>query len=245
MSGSVVVLMYHRIGTGPIPGREAREEVYAVPEEAFLAQIERIAACRSRVIPFDDVVRGAHGSAALPRHGVALTFDDGNATDASIVAPALARHGYRAAFFVTPARIGGDGYLDWGGVRSLHAAGMIVGAHGFDHALLPSLDDRELYRQLHEAKREIADRLGAPVRYMSLPGGAGDARVLAAAAAAGYEAVAGSVQARCHGGGAGTMIPRFAIRFDETLPRFESLVRHSPGMLFRRSLRDRIARARR
>ena len=127
-------------------------------------------------------------------------------------------------------------------MRALHAAGMTIGAHGLDHTLLPALSDRDLRWQLVEARREIAARLDAPPRYLSLPGGAGDARVVAAAAEAGYDAVAGSAQARLHAGRVTAVIPRFAIRYDESLPRFDALVRHAPLMLLRRSLRYHAAR---
>jgi len=243
--GSAVVLMYHRIGSGPLPGREPREDIYAVAREAFAAQIELLAERACPVVTFDAVAGAALGHNVLPARGVALTFDDGNATDYSDVAPLLARHGYRAAFFVSPARIGTSGYLTWAEVRALHAAGMTIGAHGFDHTLLPALSDRDLRWQLLEARREIAARLGAPPRYLALPGGAGDARVLAAAAEAGYEVVAGSAQARLRVGRVTAVIPRFAIRHDESLPRFGALVGHVRLMLVRRSLRYHVVRSER
>src|SRR5687767_6559529 len=130
--GSAVVLMYHRIGSGALPGREAREDIYAVTRDDFRAHMELLVSRGCPVVPFDVVAEAARGG-PLPARAVALTFDDGNATDDSEVAPVLVRHGYRAAFFVSPLRIGTDGYLTWSGVRALHAAGMTIGAHGLDH----------------------------------------------------------------------------------------------------------------
>ncbi|MBI3769765.1 MAG: polysaccharide deacetylase family protein [Deltaproteobacteria bacterium] len=243
--GSAVVLMYHRIGSGSLPGREAREHVYAVAKDAFTAQIALLADRACPVVTFDTVADAALGRSILPARAVALTFDDGNATDYGDVAPVLARHGYSAAFFVSPSRIGTSGYLTWSEVRALHTAGMAIGAHGLDHTLLPTLSDRDLRWQLVEARREIAGRVGVAPRYLSLPGGAGDARVLATATEAGYDIVAGSAQARFRAGRRTTMIPRFAVRHDESLPRFDALVRHAPLMLLRRSLRYHAVRAER
>jgi peptidoglycan/xylan/chitin deacetylase (PgdA/CDA1 family) len=232
--------MYHRIGTGPLPAREPREHVYAVSRDDFAAQIGLLARRRHPIVSFEAVADAFHGRAEIPARAIALTFDDGNVTDHAIVAPLLEQHGFPAAFFVTPGRVGTDGYMTWTQIRELHEVGMTIGAHGMDHAFLTSLSDTDLRWQLTEARERVAAVLGAPPRYLSLPGGRGDARVARAAREAGYDAVASSVQARMRANGSGDTIPRYPIRHDEALARFDALVRHAPGMLLRRGLRHRL-----
>lgn len=75
--------------------------------------------------------------------------------------------------------------MDWESLRAIAERGVEVGSHTVSHR---HLGDSELQRELCESKERIADELGRPCRYLAYPFGDEDARVRAAAAAAGYEA---------------------------------------------------------
>lgn len=85
------IVMLH--GVGP-------EEL---PVEAFTAQAAWLAR-HFRVVPLADLLAKAAGQGA-PERDVALTFDDGLACHADVVAPLLARLGLPATFFVCPGLI--------------------------------------------------------------------------------------------------------------------------------------------
>jgi len=78
--------------------------------------------------------------------------------------------------------------MGWDSLRDLAGRGLEIGSHTVSHPHLPRLDDAELRRELEESRARIADELRRPCRFLAYPFGDDDARVRAAAEAAGYEA---------------------------------------------------------
>jgi peptidoglycan/xylan/chitin deacetylase (PgdA/CDA1 family) len=111
---------------------------------------------------------------------VRLTFDDANASDATIALPALQRRSLTAAFFVIAGRLDQPGSLSSAEVRTLARQGMTVGSHGIRHVPWRSVDDQELRRELTEGGEAIAVAAGQPVRHVAFPFGSYDRRVLSA-----------------------------------------------------------------
>jgi peptidoglycan/xylan/chitin deacetylase (PgdA/CDA1 family) len=220
--GGAAILMYHRIGNGRLPERKVGEHYYAVAPADFEAQLDVLAATGA-AIAVEDCVAARR---PLPARAVAITFDDGNASDHAIAFDALCRRGLRAAFFVTPAWVGRPGYMSWAEVRELKAGGMDVGAHGLDHTLLATLEDGALREHLHEARRTVEAGLGEAPRWLALPDGSGDRREVAAARDAGFDQVFGSVPGLARQPPVEDPIPRFAIRRNVSAGAFRALVEH-------------------
>lgn len=235
---AAVVLMYHRLARQADPLRDPGAEVYTVTPELFEEQLAIIAGVSGGFLPYEQLAEEwLSQKRPSPTRRAAITFDDGHSSDSLSALPTLLRHGLRAAFFITPAWIGQTGYMDWPQVRDLQDHGMVVGAHGLDHTLLSTLPEAQVRFQLREARRLIRERLGRAPEYLSLPGGAGGARVVKLAREEGYRVVAGSVPGRCGRGGAGRAVPRFAVRGQETLTSFRGLVEQRAGPLLRAGLR--------
>jgi peptidoglycan/xylan/chitin deacetylase (PgdA/CDA1 family) len=175
------ILMYHGLDA-PAPHGEAR---YAVSRAAFHAQLRHLDALRVPIISLPQLLAGGDG--------VTLTFDDGAETVFSKAAPLLAQFGGVGVAYVTSDWVGTPGYLSVAHLRQLAGLAWTIGAHGRTHRYLADLDDRELREELRGARAALEDALGAPVVDLSLPGGRGGARVLAAAREAGYTTVATSV----------------------------------------------------
>ncbi|MGH3035527.1 MAG: polysaccharide deacetylase family protein [Gaiellaceae bacterium] len=135
-----------------------------------------------------------------------VTFDDAfRSVDRAI--PVLERLGVPATVFACPS-YAGDGRplavpelaaeaarlpaelatMSWHQLRGLVESGIEVGSHTSTHAHLTRLDADQLERELRESKSRLEDELGRPCRYLAYPYGEEDARVRAAARAAGYEA---------------------------------------------------------
>jgi peptidoglycan/xylan/chitin deacetylase (PgdA/CDA1 family) len=185
-SGGVVVLMYHGVGDEPAAHAELR---YTVSEPTFRAHLDTLAAR-----PVVSLERLLYGRA--PDGAVVLSFDDGERSVATRVAPLLRERSLPAVLFVTTGWIGEPGYCDERDLRQLAEAGWELGAHGVTHCFLSELPDSALARELGEARERLRQILGRPPRYVSLPGGRGDARVRQAARAAGYLALCTSVIGR-------------------------------------------------
>jgi len=232
-----VVLMYHRLGRGVLAGRASAEEAYAVLPESFERQLDILQQTRCEVVPLAE----AGSSPAGPR--VALTFDDGNASDRLHAAPRLVARGLSATFFVTPAFVGGPDYLSWEQARELAELGMEIGSHGWDHRPLGRLPLDELRAQLADSKNEIEARLGRPCLSISLPNGSGGARELALARELGYRIVAGSVPRRLLAASRDEPLPRFALRSADPLPWFRAVVEQRPLALARVYFRYAVLQA--
>lgn len=97
---------------------------------------------------------------------VALTFDDGNASDWTVVAPMLADRGWTATFCVVA-----HAEVDGGRLRELVAAGHEVGAHGVAHRALTAMRRAEWMRDLACSKARIESHTQQPCTTFALPYG--------------------------------------------------------------------------
>jgi peptidoglycan/xylan/chitin deacetylase (PgdA/CDA1 family) len=126
---------------------------------------------------------------ALPREGVALAFDDGNASDVEHALPALTRRSMRARFFPLAGRIGAEGKVSARDIVELGTAGMEIGSHGLNHRDWRTLGDAELRDELTVSRRMLTGISGGEITEAACPFGSYDRRVLRALRAAGYRRV--------------------------------------------------------
>jgi peptidoglycan/xylan/chitin deacetylase (PgdA/CDA1 family) len=132
---------------------------------------------------------------------VRATFDDAFRSAATVF-PELQRLGVSVQIFVctryalvgaplTIPELAGDDpnelvTMNWDELRDHAARGIAIGSHTVSHPHLTTLSDDELRRQLTESKQAIEDRLRRSCDDLAYPYGEHDARVRAAARAAGY-----------------------------------------------------------
>ena len=140
------------------------------------------------VLPLDEAMRLLDRD-GLPPRAAAITFDDGNLSDATIALPALAARGLKASFFVCAGRIGQPGYLDRPALRDLLSAGMAIGSHGWHHVDWRRADEPNLERETKGALDEIAAVIGQVVDEVGVPFGSYDRRVLARLRSSGVRTV--------------------------------------------------------
>jgi peptidoglycan/xylan/chitin deacetylase (PgdA/CDA1 family) len=228
LGARAAVLMYHRVG---LPF-EPEEGDYALPPKSFERQMELLASQRRAVVSLPALAAGTFRDGS-----VALTFDDGCETDATVVLPVLSALGFAAAFFINPGRLGRAGRLSWRQVEALAAAGMQIGSHGLDHTLLDGLPAPELERQLAFSKSLLEERLGREVDALSLPGGTGGRRALAMARALGYRLVLGSQPGLVRSWAVPSLFPRYAIRSGLGLDGFRALVEQRAAFRLAQALR--------
>jgi peptidoglycan/xylan/chitin deacetylase (PgdA/CDA1 family) len=126
---------------------------------------------------------------AASRGDVAITFDDGNASDVAHALPALDARGLTGTFFIVAGRLETPGFVDVDGVRELAAAGMEIGCHGMRHRPWRGLDERSLHEELVEAKAILEGVVGRPVTRAACPFGSYDRRVLRTLRRVGYRHV--------------------------------------------------------
>lgn len=108
-------------------------------------------------------------SVATDRREFVLTYDDGpepGGTDA--ILPVLAEHGATATFFVLLTRVRRYPAL----LRDVVEAGHEIALHGVDHQPISQMSYAEVLRRTVDAKRELEDAVGAPIRWFRPPYGA-------------------------------------------------------------------------
>lgn len=159
-------LCFHGLGTCETE-REPGEARYWVAEEVFLRILDAVAA----------------------RTDVALSFDDGNASDAEVALPALRTRGLDATFFALAGRLDDPASLGPGDLKELRRAGMTIGSHGWHHVSWRSLHPRDEHRELVEARSALAEASGGEVSTAAMPLGQYDRRVLASLRREGYDTV--------------------------------------------------------
>jgi peptidoglycan/xylan/chitin deacetylase (PgdA/CDA1 family) len=76
--------------------------------------------------------------------------------------------------------------MSWDTLRDVSRRGVEIGSHTVSHPHLPALGEEELRRELRESRERIEDQVRHPCRVLAYPYGQHDARVRAAACAAGY-----------------------------------------------------------
>jgi peptidoglycan/xylan/chitin deacetylase (PgdA/CDA1 family) len=192
-----LILTYHAIEAGPAP--------LCIEPELFARHLDEIVSSGAEVVTVSELRE-------LER-AVALTFDDGYASVAAVVAPLLAARGLVATAFCVAGRLGGRS--DWRSraararvlplasaseLRRLADAGWEIGSHGFDHE--PGID------RVVESRRLLEEAVGRPVRSFAYPYGVVLEGAPAGLAEGGYEAACTTRPSRVRPGADPYLLPR-------------------------------------
>lgn len=169
--GRTFILNFHGLGAPPDWVPSAERDYWLSP------------------LVFTALLRTAIAETARAGTALAITFDDGNRSDLDVAAPGLQALGLTATFFVLAGRLDTRGYLSAADVRELDRAGMAIGSHGFDHVDWRKASDRELDRELIEARQVLEQALGKPIDAVGVPFGGYDRRVLRRLTSLGYRAI--------------------------------------------------------
>jgi len=194
----VLVLCYHAVS-------DRWPSSLAVTRAQLARQLELLVRRGYRGATFERAV-----AAPPARRTLVVTFDDGYRSVLEHALPILDRLELPGTVYVPTDFVDSDAPMSWPGIdhwvggpheselvgmswrelTALRDRGWEIGSHTCAHPRLSQLDDSTLFRELIGSRRACEARLGA-CRTLALPYGDGDARVLAAAADAGYTAVAG------------------------------------------------------
>src|SRR4051794_16583368 len=192
----VLVLAYHAVS-------ERWPADLSVTSERLAWQLSRLTARGYRGATFHRAVTDPPADRTM-----AVTFDDGFRSVATLAFPILRRHGIPATVFVPTDHVGSGAPMAWPGIDQwlggpheaellpmmwtdlamLADAGWEVGSHTRSHPRLTRLDDAGLCDELHRSREACERQLSRPCTTLAYPYGDHDGRVVAAARAAGYEA---------------------------------------------------------
>jgi peptidoglycan/xylan/chitin deacetylase (PgdA/CDA1 family) len=166
--GDVLILVYHRVGTG--------EREVDLPTRVFERQLAGLASTAT-VRSLDDALTGVEG-------GVVITVDDGYRDFHEYVLPLLVGHRLPALLYLATGLVDGDdGYQDpseealsWPMLREAVDTGFVtVGSHTHVHADLSRTSEEAAEEELRRSKGLIEDNLQMPCRHFAYPWGVASA----------------------------------------------------------------------
>jgi peptidoglycan/xylan/chitin deacetylase (PgdA/CDA1 family) len=188
VASTLSTLLYHRVGA-----RSSADDALTIEPERFRRHVAVITRLGYVAVSLPAVRAWHAGTAALPRHAVLLTFDDGYADLAEHAYPVLAAAGMPATTFVVTRR----DRADWdhpasGGRRLLDAAeivawadrGMDFASHGRLHRALAGSSPEVLADEVEGSRADLADLLGTAPLAFAYPYGSVDGATEAAVAGA-------------------------------------------------------------
>jgi peptidoglycan/xylan/chitin deacetylase (PgdA/CDA1 family) len=222
----VPILLYH----GIVEKTPARDK-YCVSCASFRAQLVELHAAGCTPVQVRHVA-----SANPAKHPVAISFDDGLASDYHSAFPLLAEHGLTATFFVNTANVGCAGFLSWQEMREMQRAGMSFQSHGHFHFPVLRLRFNECVEQLRLSRQLLEQHLGDAVDCFSAPYNFLNARVVEAARQAGFKVICSSRNWPARAGQ--PVLGRIAIYQHTSLAEFRQLISGSLQPFLRRRLRD-------
>lgn len=216
-----IALMYHSVA----PGNGTPDWRYAVSMQRFRAQLDLLQGEGWSTHQLTEL-----GARPLPARSAVITFDDGYQDNFAAFSE-LAKRGMTASWFVVSRDVGrsaawqdsGSPQLPMLSAAQLHemqAAGMEIGSHSHTHRRLTKCDDAALMAELTLSKSVLEDLLNTPVTSLAYPYGAHDARVVAAAQAAGYLAACTTRPGWALRTNDPLQIRRLSIYADDSLSRF-------------------------
>ncbi len=202
----VLVFCYHGIAPESRHGE--------VAPAALRAQLQLVADRGYSWTTFTDAVLGDHDGRMA-----AVTFDDGIASAIEHGLPVLDELGAPGTMFLRLDLLGVSGRLGVADASRLVGLGWEIGSHTVNHPVLTKVDDASLRDELVLSKGELERLTGRTCTSVAYPTGRADARVVSAAAAAGY--VAGAALEGATSVRPGPLAwPRVGVRGDDTLRVF-------------------------
>lgn len=223
----ISILMYHQVGKFP-PMRAHRANY--CDHRRFAAQMGLIARLGWPVLDLDTALACLRGERPLPRHALALTFDDGYEGFLEYALPVLQRYGFPATIYAISNWLGRRAewfakdpgrpiprLLSGSQLRDLREAGIAIGSHTANHAKLAELDPHAQRRELSQSKAALEEILGAPVDHLGYPFGSFNLDTLRAAAESGYRSATTCLRGRAEPADHALALPRKAISFGDNL----------------------------
>lgn len=176
---AVRILTYHEVFQGDAPCVNPYNQVSAA---RLAAQIDALLGAGYSFTTISQMAATLKSVGERSARTICLTFDDGLQEHATMVLPILRDRGILATFYVLTGRVGrfrgggrGPGrHLSATEIDDLATAGMEIGSHGRDHAVLIRLSALGLNDEVGGSRDDLTKLLGIPPASFSYPYGTPD-----------------------------------------------------------------------
>lgn len=225
-----LILTYHKIFRESELVNQFLADQYSVSEANFENQIRAILDRNIEIVSLENLFLGkVNGD-----FSVALSFDDGNASDYDIVFPILKKFNIPATFFISIGNLN-NGKLEVEKLVELSENKLIeIGSHGLTHRDLRTLQVDEIRKELQESKEQLQQIIQKPVDFFALPYGSGDSGIYKLCSECGYKAVFTTRKQFNPVKSGSFLYNRWTIKAGMTTERFGRLLK--PGSFSQRSM---------
>jgi len=240
----IMALIYHDVsrtaddreaGADSESGADPAENWYRVRRDDFAAHLEAIEAAS---------ISPSLVTEPVGVNAVFLTFDDGDESAITTIAPMLEARGWRGHFFIVTGWIGTPGFVRDDDIRTLCSRGHVVGSHSHTHPIMTELSDAEIREEWRTSRELLEDIVNVPIETASIPMGYYNDRIGRLAIESGYRHVFTSEpwlrprQLNAH-----TIYGRFSIRRATTSDSVRALCSFSRTVIARESVAWRSRKA--
>lgn len=190
------ILMYHWFRPEGVVSA-SRSPALEIEPALFERQIRFLSESGYRAVTLKEIVSPEKDSAS-PGMPVAITFDDGTLDFWEFAKPVLERYGFTATLFIVAGFVGKESTWDrhigepsrrlmsWEQLLELQHEGFEIGSHTSTHRSITELSDEQVWSELTESRRTIADNIGVAPDFLAYPRGRYDAKHKRLAREAGY-----------------------------------------------------------
>ncbi len=155
---------------------------YKLTPDEFSRHLDRIAAAVT------ELPRTVPANLASSNRHWTITFDDGGASAATIIADELERRNWRGWFFIATDFIGAPFFCTRDQLRELHQRGHVIGSHSCSHPeRISNCSRTQLLEEWSRSVDVLAGIVGESITTASVPGGFYSGAVARAAAQAGIK----------------------------------------------------------
>lgn len=175
----VPILMYHYISEFPEDADEIRTNLTVTPT-VFHQQMETLANLGYTTVSLYEMNQALENGTPLPENPVVLTFDDGHIDHYATVYPILQQFGFTATFFIITnfADNNEPGYMTWGQIQEMAAAGMSMEPHTKTHSDLRNRSYDFLVYEIVGSLESLAHHTNISPQIFSYPAGRYDDHTL-------------------------------------------------------------------
>ena len=227
---NVNILLYHEVSDFPERGKRIRKmgPADSLMVKRFEEQMAWVSEKpNTKVVTADDIFDKAEYDAKK----IVVTFDDGFVGNYLFAFDILERYGFKATFFITVDDISKDRYMSWDQLGALHKNGHSIQSHTMTHPMLGECGEKRITYELEASKKMIEDKIGAPVKYLSLPYGSSDERVITIAKQIGFKAIFTSSYNHGNSDGKLYQVGRIQVKDIYPLKKFARLLNPNPAQI--------------
>ena len=162
----IPVLMYHHVSPA------AENKINNVTPARFTQQMQFIKGHNYEVItPYEYLAYLRGKQKITSKNMVVITFDDGYKDNFTFAYPVLKENDFPATIFVGVDKLGKEGQLTLNQIKKMQQYGVIFGSHTLNETYLPSLNGKDLEKEIKLSREKLEMITGRQVNIFAYPTG--------------------------------------------------------------------------